>query len=87
MKAEITIQIEILEPKVFENTDFDKSHKTCSICGQAKIPFKLGVCVCGNQMGKIQFVNDTEQFAQNHYNSYAEMPKVEKLGIVEMMDN
>ena len=61
--------------------------KFCSMCGQGKIPFKLGVCVCGNQVGQIQYVIDAEKFAKNYYNSYVETSKVEKLGIEEMMDN
>ena len=61
--------------------------RSCSSCGQGKIPFKLGVCLCGNQMGQIQYVNDPEKFAKNQYFSYVETSKVEKLGIEEMMDN
>ena len=31
-----------------------------------KIPFKLGVCICGNQVGSIQYVKDSQEFAFNH---------------------
>ena len=60
---------------------------SCPYCGQGLIPFKLGVCVCGMQVGSIQYVIDTEKFAKNQYHFYVGTSKVEKLGIVEMMDN
>jgi len=43
-----------------------ENYKTCPRCGQEKIPFKLGVCVCGNQVGSIQYVKDSQEFASNH---------------------
>ena len=41
--------------------------KTCPYCGQSKIPFKMGICICGKQVGNIQYVNNTESFAANYY--------------------
>jgi hypothetical protein len=41
--------------------------KTCPNCGQGVIPFKLGVCICGIQVGKIQYVQNAGSFAQSHY--------------------
>ena len=43
-----------------------ENYKTCPRCGQEKIPFKLGVCICGNQVGSIQYVKDSQEFAFNH---------------------
>lgn len=78
----------MLEPEIFPNAvSTDQSHKTCPYCGQGRIPFKLGVCVCGKQVGKIQYVKNTEKFAKSQYYSYIGTPKVEKLGIAELMDN
>jgi len=68
---------------IFSN-DMDKF---CSTCGQGKISFKMGVCMCENQVGKTQYVNDTEKFAKNQYHFYARTSKVEKLGIEEMINN
>jgi len=42
------------------------NYKTCPRCGQEKIPFKLGVCFCGNQVGSIQYVKDLHEFASNN---------------------
>ena len=61
------------------------SHKACPYCGQGNIPFKLGVCTCGVQVGKIQYVQNSETFAKNYY-SQIESPKTEKLGILEPVD-
>ncbi|MDH5431544.1 MAG: hypothetical protein OEW78_06650 [Nitrosopumilus sp.] len=41
--------------------------KNCPYCGQSKIPFKLGVCICGKQVGAIQYVESPSRFAKNHY--------------------
>ena len=41
--------------------------KTCPYCGQSKIPFKRGVCLCGKQVGSIQYISDTEKFATHYY--------------------
>ena len=46
-----------------ENDDY----KRCSECGQNEIPFKMGVCICGNQVGKIQYIKNTKLFAKNYY--------------------
>ena len=43
-----------------------ENYKTCPRCGQEKIPFKLGVCICGRQVGSIQYVKDSQEFAANH---------------------
>ena len=42
-------------------------NKTCPNCGQSMIPFKMGVCVCGEQVGKIQFIINTKRYAKNYY--------------------
>jgi len=41
--------------------------KTCPCCGQGVIPFKLGVCFCGTQVGRIQYVQNANNFAKNWY--------------------
>lgn len=41
--------------------------RQCPFCGQGLIPFKLGVCICGNQVGIIQYVKNTQRFAENYY--------------------
>jgi len=61
--------------------------KSCPYCGQSLVPFKLGVCMCGMQVGSIQYVVDPEKFAENQYCFHTVTSKVEKLGIAEMMDN
>lgn len=43
-----------------------ENYKTYPRCGQEKIPFKLGVCICGRQVGTIQYVKDSQEFAANH---------------------
>lgn len=45
----------------------EKEYKKCPYCGQSKIPFKLGVCVCGKQVGKIQYVKNAKNFAGSYY--------------------
>ena len=85
MKTQITIQIESSEPEVFEKTDND-FYKECPYCGQNTIPFKKGVCICGGQVGNVQYVKNPEKFARNYY-SYIGTAKTEKLGIKELMDN
>jgi len=45
----------------------NNSYKTCPYCGQGIIPFKLGVCICGNQVGSIQYVQNAGSFAKNYY--------------------
>jgi len=42
---------------------------SCHCCGQGLIPFKKGVCICGMQVGSIQYVNDPEKFAKIHYSN------------------
>ena len=41
--------------------------RECSLCGQGIIPFKLGVCICGQQMGCVQYVENTQLFAKNYF--------------------
>jgi len=43
--------------------------------------------MCGMQVDSIQYVDDPEKFAKNQYCFYVGTPKVEKIGIAEMMDN
>jgi hypothetical protein len=45
----------------------DKDYKKCPNCGQSQFPFKLGVCICGNQVGEIQYVKNPNQFAKNYF--------------------
>jgi len=45
----------------------DDKYRECSFCGQGIIPFKLGVCFCGQQVGSIQYVKKTQSFAKNYY--------------------
>ena len=80
------ITAEIKEPEIFEKTDSNESYKICPYCGQRKIPFKMGVCVCGKQVGSIQYVKDPKKYAK-HWYSYIDSSKVEKLGIIELIDN
>ena len=90
MKAQIQIINEpsSLKSEVFEKTGDNDGYKACPYCGQSKIPFKLGVCACGNQIGNIPYVNNPEAYAINWY-SYikSNSAKVQKLGIAELMDN
>lgn len=43
------------------------SYKECPYCGQNKIPFKMGICICGQQVGNIKYIKNTENFAKNYY--------------------
>ena len=80
-----TIESEFTE--TFEDTcNDDLQYKTCPYCGQSKIPFKKGVCVCGAQVGKVQYVNNPKNTVKQFY-TYIGDEKVEKLGIEELMDN
>lgn len=88
MKEQIIIPDAMPEPEIFPNAYSDKSSKSCPYCGQSKIPFKLGVCICGAQIGNIQYVKDSNTYVKNWY-SYVgnNSSKVQKLGIAELMDN
>jgi len=44
-----------------------KEFKKCPYCGQGLIPFKMGVCICGHQVGNIQYVQNSDSFARNYY--------------------
>ena len=70
MKVQITIQLMIAEPEVFPKTGTEELCKTCPYCGQSKIPFKMGICICGKQVGNIQYVKNKEKFAKGQYYSY-----------------
>ena len=48
-----------------------KDYKECPYCGQSEIPFKLGVCICGRQVGGIQYVRNPKVFAKNYYYYYS----------------
>jgi len=50
-----------------EHDDVEDDYKTCPYCGQNTIPFKMGVCICGRQVGKIQYVNDPKKYVKNYY--------------------
>ncbi len=49
------------------NEKSDEDYKECPYCGQNQIPFKMGVCICGRQVGNIQYIRNTESFAKNYY--------------------
>ena len=51
------------------------------------VSFNLGVCVCGMQVGCIQYVKNPAKFAKGQYYSYVGDSNVEKLGISELDDN
>ena len=42
-------------------------YKRCPECGQNEVPFKMGVCICGYQVGEIQYIKNTKLFAKNYY--------------------
>lgn len=86
MTAQITIQIQLSGPEIFPHGITDEAYKTCPYCGQSKIPFKKGVCICGAQVGKVQYVNNPKNTVKQFY-TYIGDEKVEKLGIEELMDN
>ena len=50
-----------------KETQEAETWRTCPNCGQGVIPFKLGVCICGTQVGKIQYVQNASSFAKNWY--------------------
>ena len=52
---------------ILEKESISENYKTCPNCGQDQIPFKLGICICGKQVGKIQYVKNSEIFAKNYY--------------------
>ena len=56
------------------------------LSGQQQIPFKMEVCICGNQIGKIRYVKNSETYAKNWY-SYILEPSVRYLDIKEIEDN
>ena len=76
-KKQKTIQIQVTidteEDSISESEVFSKDvsdnggYKQCPYCGQSKVSFKLGVCICGKQVGKIQYVDDTQRYANQWY--------------------
>ena len=50
----------------------NEDHKRCPYCGQSKIPFKLGVCICGRQVGNIRYVKNLSNFSRNYYSYVGE---------------
>jgi hypothetical protein len=86
MKAQIMIQIKLSEPEIFPHGIPDGSYKTCPYCGQSRIPFKKGVCICGALVGKVQYVYNPQKTVKQYY-AYVGDEKTEKLGIEELMDN
>ena len=89
MKTELQINKELPEgTEIFieSELEYNGKYKQCPYCGQSKIPFKRGVCICGRQVGDIQYVDNAQLFSENWY-EYIGKPKVEKLGIAELMDN
>ena len=52
--------------KIFSQSNSD-GYKTCPQCGQNKIPFKMGVCVCGYQVTNITYIKNPEKFALSYY--------------------
>ena len=42
-------------------------YKTCPQCGQNRIPFKMGICICGYQVTNITYIKNPEKFAGNYY--------------------
>lgn len=77
----------IQEPEVFPNDSYKDPYKTCPYCGQNRIPFKKGICICGKQVGDIVYVNNAAKIAKCQYYSYMGISKVERLGIAELTDN
>ena len=70
MKTQIIITIESKkEEDVFAQDTSENDlthHKTSPYCGQGKFPFKMGVCICGKQVGQIQFAHNSESFTKNY---------------------
>ena len=82
---------EIMQNETSSNSDVfsissNCDYRQCPYCPNNTIPFKLGVCICGHQVGDIQYVQNPPAFAKNYY-SYVGILQVEKLGILELMDN
>jgi hypothetical protein len=90
MKAQIPIQIEtkmtVSGLDIFPHDDYQNRERACPNCGQGSIPFKVGVCICGMQVGKIQYVNNPQKIVKQYY-TYVSNPNTEKLGIAELVDN
>jgi len=59
------------KPPYEDSLKYPNGDKECPYCGQVQIPFKLGICICGGQVGKIKYVNTPKNFAKNYY-SYLE---------------
>jgi hypothetical protein len=85
MKQEI-IQNETSSDSDVFSISSNGDYRQCPYCPNNTIPFKLGVCICGNQVGDIQYVQNPKTFAKNYYSNIG-IPQVEKMGIAELMDN
>ena len=54
----------IHEEKIIKHNDgsnasiHNNKYKICPKCGQGLIPFKYGLCICGNQIGLQKFLVD-----------------------------
>ena len=64
--SKITDQEKSPKSKIYSKFDND-DYKKCPYCKQNKIPFKLGVCICGEQVEAIQHVQNTKQFVISYY--------------------
>lgn len=74
MKQEI-IQKESKQSHFFEFDDDGSDYKSCNNCGQGQYPHKHGIChICGTGNWTINFEKKR-------------IYKIEKLGIVELVDN
>jgi len=59
-------QLKTNEKPIYQIFSSD-ADKRCTCCGQGIVPFKLGVCVCGHQMGSTQYVQNPVNFAKRYY--------------------
>ena len=73
----------IVKQKTIQTGDY----KSCHDCGQNTVPFKLGVCVCGHQVGQTQYVKDPEKFARTQYLRYDTALEETFAGITEWDSN
>ena len=50
--------------------DQETNYKECPYCGQKEVPFKLGVCICGKQVGGIIYVENAARYARTRFPYY-----------------
>ncbi|QMU55282.1 MAG: hypothetical protein GKS07_10535 [Nitrosopumilus sp.] len=62
MKQELS---EIKKPVTLGNQE--QSCKTCPYCGQNNIALNMGLCMCGKNVDKIQYVNDSKKQIKRWY--------------------